>query len=355
MGPRPAYRRRRSTAWAAAVVVACGLGMALTAPAGPAAAVDDTTPPLAFDVVADVGQYQTGYRVASPYNNFQVTWQPTTDDTSAVTYELAVDGIVVRLVTGEDGAADITRRVEVAEGAHTVTVAAVDAAGNRTYATNSLDVVVDKVDPWFTSQPRLRLWRGEVTDAGYPMRYTWAGEDAGTGLVSARIGPGATCCFTVPATLRHFDFAVPPRSEMVWRIRLIDGVGREARQPRSGYVSPARWRDTEHSRGWRKVHAPKAMGGSELVSSGRGDTFTIAAAGKSLGWVSSTGPNRGRAEVLLGGTRVARVNLHSATRQPAQVVWSTSLPAHRTTKVTIVNRSGHERPTITVDALLVHR
>ena len=35
----------------------------------------DTTPPAPFDFVADAGDYQTGYAVASPYSNIYVTWQ----------------------------------------------------------------------------------------------------------------------------------------------------------------------------------------------------------------------------------------------------------------------------------------
>jgi hypothetical protein len=343
---------RRAPAAATTAALACLLQLLS---AGTALAADDTSPPAAFDFVADAGIYQSGFHVASPYNNFQVTWQPTTDDISPVTYEVAVDGDVVRVVTGEDGGGDITRRVEVAEGTHIVTVAAVDAAGNRTYGTHGLDVVVDKVDPWFTSQPHLQLWPGPVTRAGFPMRYTWTGDDVGTGLVSARIGPGVACCFTVPASLTHYDFMVPARSEMVWRLRLVDGVGREARVPRSGYVSPARWDDTHRSSGWRRADSGGALGGSEFVTSRRGSSLSFTSTGKSVGWVASTGPRRGRADVYIGGTRVDRVNLYSVARQPAQVVWSAPLSKSKPQKVTIVNRSGPDRPTITVDALLVHR
>ena len=320
-----------------------------------ATADDDTTPPSAFDFVADAGQFQTGYRVASPYANVYITWEPSTDDQSSVKYEVSVDGVLVRTVTGEDGSHVITRRIEVVDGEHVVTVVAVDAANNRTSATHSLDLVVDQVDPWFTSKPTLQLWPGPVTDEGYPMRYSWTGDDSGTGLASVHIGPNSTCCFTVGPELTHFDFDVSPRSEKVWRIRLFDGVGRNARVPRSGYVSPAKWTDTSSSRGWQKVRAAKALGGSEFRSTDSGDRFSITASGKSLGWVASTGPQRGRAEVLVGGKRVATVNLYSPTVNPAEVVWTTQLTPGRAQKVTIVNRSGHHRPMITVDALLVHR
>ena len=105
----------------------------------------------------------------------------------------------------------------------------------------------------------------------------------------------------------------------------------------------------------QQVRAAKALGGSEFRSIDSDDRFSIKASGKSLGWVASTGPQRGRADVLVGGKRVDTVNLYSPTVNPAQVVWTTQLSPGRAQKVTIVNRSGHHRPMITVDALLVHR
>ena len=79
--------RRSGTApdrWLSAVIgVFC---TALLVPALPANATGDATPPGAFDLVADAGEYQTGYVVASPYNNIYVTWLPSVDDQSSVTY-----------------------------------------------------------------------------------------------------------------------------------------------------------------------------------------------------------------------------------------------------------------------------
>ena len=98
-----------------------------------------------------------------------------------------------------------------------------------------------------------------------------------------------------------------------------------------------------------------ALGGSEFRSSARGQRFSITTTGKSFGWVASTGPNRGRADVLVDGRRVATVNLFATKRSPAQLVWSAPLARAEAQKITIVNRSRAHRPTITVDALLVHR
>ncbi|MFL6181094.1 MAG: hypothetical protein ACJ73J_02195 [Actinomycetes bacterium] len=346
---RLALRRMR---WlCAAIGVFC---TAMLVPTLPANATGDTTPPGAFDLVADAGEYQTGYQVATPYNNIYVTWLPSVDDQWSVSYEVIVDDQVARVVTDAYGTDPITKRIDVPDGSHVVSVTAIDAAGNRTVATHGLDVVVDKVDPWFTSWPRLFLRTGPITDEGYPMRFTWSGDDEGTGLVAARIGPNKDCCYTLSPTLTHYDFTLPPRSETVWRMWLVDGVGRVVKTPRSGYVAPAPWSETTHSGKWRKSDDTSATDGWEWLSQRQGDRFSITTAGKSIGWVTSTGPNRGRAEVMVGKKVVATVNLYSAQRRPARVVWTSLLPKQERTTVTIVNQSPSSRPTIGVDDLLVH-
>lgn len=68
--------RRASTAHRRVLIaVALSLpGLIGLLPATSAAAGQDTTPPAAFDIVPDAGEFQTGWRVASPYSNLYITW-----------------------------------------------------------------------------------------------------------------------------------------------------------------------------------------------------------------------------------------------------------------------------------------
>jgi len=315
-----------------------------------AMAAGDTTPPAPFDFVADAGDYQTGYEVASPYSNIYVTWQETTDDSHPLSYEVSIDGLVARVV-GEDAYSTITKRIEVPDGQHVVTVAAVDAVGNRQEATNSLDVVIDTVSPVFTSRPLLLLRRGPVTNAGYPMRFTWTGSDEGTGLALGRIGPNGSCCYSFDPNLTHYDFTVEPESSVAWRIWLYDGVGRTTHVPRDGYVSALPWSATTHVGSWHKV---SHVNGSQWLSKKKDDRFTFKVDGSSVAWVSRTGPTMGKADILVNGRLAGHVNLHAETTQASRVVWTMKLP-NRTTKVTIVNRSGVARPNLSVQAVLLQR
>lgn len=343
-------RRRALLVVALSLPALIGFFPATTAAAGQA----DTTPPAAFDIVPDAGEFQTGWQVASPYSNLYVTWQATTDESTAVRYELRVDGVVSRTVT-DTGGGTLIKRIEVSDGLHTVTVAALDQAGNERLATHALDVVVDTVSPAFTSNPRLLLRRGQVTEAGYPMRFTWSGRDEGTGLALGRIGPDAACCYAFDPTLDQYDFPVRPRSSTAWRIWLYDGVGRVTRVGRDGFVAPVDWSETRRSPGWSVVSDPDALGGSEWVSRRSGERFGVSVKGRSVAWVASTGPRKGRAKVLLDGTVVARVDLYSPQRRPARVVWTAPVTRAETSQVTVVNRSTGRRTEVGVDALLLQR
>lgn len=340
-------------AGAACVLTALALLATLVLGTPAAQATGDVTPPEPFDLLADVGDYQTGYTVAAPYNSIRISWQAAVDDTSPVTYEVTVDGAVVRVVSGVPGYAVITQRIEVPEGTHVVGVEAVDAAGNRRVSTHTLAVVIDKVSPTFTSFPLLLLREGQVSEQGYPVRFTWTGADVGTGLSHVRIGPNQTCCYTTGPKRTHFDFTVEPRSLVPWRLRLYDRVGRSAKSLRDAYVAPVPWGSTTRSNGWGRHADPSAMDGSEWQSTRPGDRLTVRSAGRSLAWVATTGPTRGRADVVLNRRVVDTVNLYSAERRPGRVVWAGKLPLGRTSTVSIVNRSGDRRPTVGVDALLL--
>ncbi len=345
--------RQRPVTAAVAVVAALAAFTAFLA-AAPAEAASDLTPPAAFDIVPDVGDYQTGYSVASPYNNIYVSWQATTDETSAVTYEMTVDGLVVRTVT-DAAYATITKRIDVPEGRHVVGVAALDAAGNRQEASHDLDVLVDKTSPTFTSFPLLLLTRGQATESGYPMRFTWSGTDVGSGLASVRIGPNEQCCYTTGPRRTHYDFTVEPQSSVAWRIWLYDGVGRTTRTVRDGYVATVPWSDVTYRSRWRKQSDSAALDGSEWQTRRSGAKASATVEGRSVAWVATTGPTRGRADVVVNGRVVDTVNLYSAKRHAGRVVWAQKLRLGRSSTVAIVSRASDRRPVVGVDALLVQR
>jgi hypothetical protein len=77
---------------------------------------------------------------------------------------------------------------------------------------------------------------------------------------------------------------------------------------------------------WSGVNITSAFGGSVSESSTNGSTAqpANAAPATSLAWVSTLGPDRGQAQVLIDGGLVATVDLYAATQTTSQIVWATN-------------------------------
>jgi hypothetical protein len=75
---------------------------------------------------------------------------------------------------------------------------------------------------------------------------------------------------------------------------------------------------------WSGVNISSAFGGSVQESSTSGATAqpSSAAPATSLAWVSTMGPDRGKAIVSIDGQQVATVDLYSPTQTTSQVVWA---------------------------------
>jgi len=75
---------------------------------------------------------------------------------------------------------------------------------------------------------------------------------------------------------------------------------------------------------WSGVNISSAFGGSVQESSTAGATAqpSTATTATSLAWVSTMGPDRGKAIVSVDGQQVATVDLYAPTQSTAQVVWA---------------------------------
>jgi uncharacterized repeat protein (TIGR01451 family) len=75
---------------------------------------------------------------------------------------------------------------------------------------------------------------------------------------------------------------------------------------------------------WSGLNLAGAFGGSvhESSTAGASASPTNSAPATSLAWVSTVGPNRGKAQVNVDGQVVATVDLYAPTQQTAQVVWA---------------------------------
>jgi len=340
-------------------VVAASFTATLPAAAAVAATVEDSNAPAAFDIVADAGDYQTGFAIASPWTSVSVSWYLTTDDASSqldISYEMAVDGVLARTVKAQDvSLGTFSKRLDVPDGSHVLTVAAIDEAGNRREANQQLTVVVDKVSPTFAPGAALQIRRAHVTSDAVPMRFTWQARDVGTGISYFRVGYGNSCCFETGPKATAANFTIPTYSDRTWRVHAVDGVGRTDHVSRQAWIRPLGDRRIGYRDGWKSQRLAGSFSGSEHTSNDRGDRAVFDVEGRGFAWVATLGPKRGVADVYVDGRLKATVNLKAASLRPSEVVHVQPVRFGGQHRVVIVNRSPRERPTISVDAILVQR
>jgi hypothetical protein len=108
---------------------------------------------------------------------------------------------------------------------------------------------------------------------------------------------------------------------------------------------------------WAKGRSAKALGHSYLVENAKGATATVAFTGRTVTWLTTTGPTQGRAKVYVDGVRKAKVNNWSAAThwQVARTIKGLKAGSHRL-KVVVVGRKGNTKGTgtdVVLDGLKV--
>jgi hypothetical protein len=187
---------------------------------------------------------------------------------------------------------------------------------------------------------------GPITAAtgGVPVTVSWTGTACGSGAVSCNIdhyvlqqstnGGGFTAVGLPSPTATSMTLLLKPSptnqsatTSYKFQVQAVDV---------SGNLSPFAAgptftvRDTDDSfqssfnGAWSGVNLAGAFGGSvkQTTTSGAFAQPSSAAPATSLAWVSTLGPDRGRAQVKIDGQLVGTVDLYAPTQTTSQVVWA---------------------------------
>ena len=102
--------------------------------------------------------------------------------------------------------------------------------------------------------------------------------------------------------------------------RVVDGVGNAAATTHHPFEA-ARTADQTQApvikrapQAWTRVRDAAAFKGTYVVSDKAGSTVRLSFDGTGIDWVTSTGPNRGRAQVYVGGDLVRTIDLYARRR-----------------------------------------
>lgn len=265
----------------------------------------------------------------------------TTDDTpefafttsEPATVECSSDGLGGELVACTSPVA----YGPLADGSYTFRALATDVAGNvGTQVTRSLRVDTTPVP---APAPSVSLpAAGQLQPTTVPVRVVWA-SSAATDLSRYELymsaGSGPWTQVTLPGRLSTSANVPMAPGDTAYRFKVVtvDAAGNTAETPGAPFtVTAAQESSTSvaYNPGptttrWRSATLAGAFGGSVRHDSAAGATATYSFTGTAVQWVTTLGPDRGRADVFLDGVRVAAaVELHATTVQTRRAMFTRS-------------------------------
>jgi hypothetical protein len=272
----------------------------------------------------------------SSNNDGNVTVSGTAEANSTV--EL-FDGTTSKGTTQADASGGWSKALSgVADGSHTYTAKATDAAGNTSAASNSRTVLVQTADttaPETTAPVRGLVTNSTISKQGASavlVELTWSGTDndavASYELQRSTNG-GAYVGVKLPsATATSFTDRLEPGNSYQFRVRAKDRSGNWSAWQQGSNFDVSAYQESDSAIAyptgvWNTQTFSSAYGGSLKYTSGTGGQqakFTFS--GSEVAWVSFMGSDRGMADVYLDGAKVDTVDLYSTSGDPRKVVFA---------------------------------
>ena len=219
----------------------------------------------------------------------------------------------------------------------------------------------DTKAPTVTAPGRSFVTGSEVVSGRVPLRVRWTGTDGGSGVARYRLeqstdGHSWTLA-SADVTRSYLDRPVSSGHAYRFRVTAVDGAGNASQRATGPTLSVSRYGETDghisYSGRWGLIYGGDYWGVAVKSSSQAGAKATIRFTGRNFAWVGTTGPNRGKAEIYVDGTKVATVDLRSNTTQNRRVIWTKSWSSSTSRRVTIKVLGTSGRPRVDIDGVAI--
>jgi CSLREA domain-containing protein len=219
--------------------------------------------------------------------------------------------------------------------------------------------------PSVTSTPKPGL-RTDTLLSGASARgvVTWKASDAGgagvkRSIVSRSVNGGPWSTISSSVTTSSYQLVVASGKTYRFRVRAVDWDGNTSSWSYGPTFRSAVTQQTSSAvhylKTWISTSSTKLAGGSARYAKASGASASYTFTGRSVAFVTTTGPTRGKAKIYINGAYVTTVDLDGMVTtyrvQAWAKTWTTS--GTRTIKVVVVGTAG--RPRVDVDAFAVIR
>jgi hypothetical protein len=245
------------------------------------------------------------------------------------TFECRIDSGAFGSCTSPKGYANLS------DGSHTFEVRATDGADNTDATpasrTWTVDATVDTTAPEVQPPARGLVQNSTLGTSTIPVRLTWSATDS-SGVTGYQLqqstNGGAYQNVSLPsATATTITRSLTPGNTYQFQVRAQDQAGNWSNWKPGPSFQINAYQESAAAISyvglWSTQTLAGAYGGAQKYAKGAGtEKATFVFTGSDVAWVAPTNSNRGKADVYLDGTRVATVDLYSASGQTRKVVFS---------------------------------
>ena len=174
---------------------------------------------------------------------------------------------------------------------------------------------------------------GTLGTTTIPTKLTWSATDeegsiAGYELQRSTNGGSFTSVTLAPATSTTKTLQLSPGSTYQFRVRATDSAGNTSDwRYGTAFVVDAQQENSSaivNTGSWTEQALTSAYGGGVEYAKANGSAAQFTFTGSDVAWVSSKGPDRGRATVSVDGVVIKTVDLYASTTQSRKTVFSRS-------------------------------
>lgn len=304
--------------------------------------------------VADTGSPASGVA------GFSRGWDTVPSDPTSVASQSAAAGTAFNGPQFPNGTSGSLQLASAGQGCHTAEVEAWDNMGFQSGASTYGSLCYDSVAPTIGTAPSISLVPGvQATSAGVPMRISWSGSDASSGITSYTLlkstdGGAFAPVFSGNAT----STVLPLKGGHTYRFEATaTDLAGNVSAPRAGTtkrvtVLQEAATALTYSSGWTTVSQVGASGGKVKKATLAGKTAKLTFTGTQFAWMTTRGSTHGAATVKFDAGVPVTIGTNATTTQAAYVTGVRTGPAatHSYT-VKVTGTAGH--PRVDVDGFVV--
>jgi hypothetical protein len=250
-----------------------------------------------------------------------------------------------------------------AGGDYIVSMTFKDVLGRQRTTTKRVHVSVPQ--PPRVSLPAASLIVGSKPSlTSLPMHLGWTGTAGTSPLSSYKLqvkSPSATTYVAVPlaaplATTK--DTAAAPGGSTIFRVQVVDKTN-AASGWQSAAVLPAVINDgapaITYVGTWSAPSLAGALGGAVHATTRNGASAQLTTTARSIGIVTTMGPNRGKLSVSIDGAAPVLIDLYSPTLKTVQLLFVRNFAAAASHTVKVTSVTTAVRPRVDIDAFVTLR